>query len=77
MSLAMRQAVADMEAAMQRLNKAGEGVPYRPHGFTNVRKQLARRVAQFVVELENSASLFVENNELIGASEKELEKLIV
>lgn len=61
MSLAMKQAVAEMEAAMRRLSRAGEGVPYRPSGFANVRKQLARKVAQFTVELEKSASLFPEN----------------
>lgn len=66
MSLAMREAVAGMEAAMRRLDKASEGVPYRPHGFTNVRKQLARRIARFSVELESSASLFPENNELLA-----------
>ena len=61
MSLAMKQAVVDMEAAMRNLVKASEGVPYRPSGFANVRRQLARRLAQFKVELENSASLFPEN----------------
>jgi hypothetical protein len=63
MSLEMTRAVGDMESAMRRLVKAGEGVPYRPSGFANVRKQLARRVATFAGELENSASLFVENVE--------------
>lgn len=63
MSLEMQNAIAGMENAMRELVRAGEGVPYRPNGFANVRKQLARRVAAFSVELENSASLLPENNE--------------
>jgi hypothetical protein len=54
----LRRIVGDLEAAMKLLQKAGEGVPYRPAGFANVRKQLARTVGEFAVELETSASLF-------------------